>query len=168
MRVIGIDPGYALVGYGVVDYVGNRFRTIDYGVIETPADMPFSQRLERIWDELSVILARHKPDEMGIEKLFFARNTSTALDVAQARGVLQLCGTKHDVAISEYAPVQIKQAVVGYGQADKNQVQQMTKSILGLTAIPKPDDAADALAVAICHAHSAGSYLNLARHQGRG
>ena len=168
MRVIGIDPGYALVGYGVVDYVGNRFRTIDYGVIETPADMPFPQRLERIWDELSVILARHKPDEMGIEKLFFARNTSTALDVAQARGVLQLCGTKHDVVISEYTPVQIKQAVVGYGQADKNQVQQMTKSILGLTAIPKPDDAADALAVAICHAHSAGSYLNLARHQGRG
>lgn len=158
--MIGIDPGYAIVGYGVLDYIGNSFRTLDYGSITTPADMPFAQRLERIWDELSVIVATHSPEEMAIEKIFFARNTTTAIDVAQARGVVQLCGQKNGMAIAEYTPMQIKQAVVGYGGADKNQVQQMTKSILGLSAVPKPDDTADALAIAICHAHSAGSFLS--------
>lgn len=160
MRIIGIDPGYAIVGYGVVDYEGNRFRTIDYGSIMTPAGIPFERRLEQIWDELTAILKRTAPEHMAVEKLFFSNNKTTGIDVAQARGVIQLSAVKHGVELAEYTPMQIKLAVVGYGKADKNQMQQMTKSLLGLEAVPKPDDTADALAVAICHAHTAGSYMS--------
>ena len=162
IRVIGIDPGYAIVGYGILDYQGGRFRTLDYGAITTEADMPFSRRLEHIHDRLSEILDAAKPDAMSVEKLFFTSNQKTAIDVAQARGVIQLCGVKRNIEIVEYTPLQVKMAVVGYGKADKNQMQQMTKTILGLSAVPKPDDTADALAIAICHAHTSGSVVNYA------
>lgn len=160
-RIIGIDPGYAIVGYGVVDYGGNKFRTVDYGAILTPAEMSFEKRLEQIWDSLSLILSTHRPQAMAVERLFFTNNQKTGIDVAQARGVMLLCGVKYGVELFEYTPLQVKQAVVGYGKAEKNQVMQMTKSLLGLAAVPKPDDTADALAIAICHAHSAGSNMTM-------
>lgn len=147
------------MGYGVIDYIGNSFRVIDYGAITTDAGTPFPERLNTIWGELNLLIARHKPEAMAVEKIFFANNRKTAIDVAQARGVVLLSAESNGLAINEYTPPQIKQAVVGYGSADKNQVQQMTKMLLGLSAVPKPDDTADALAVAICHAHSAASYL---------
>lgn len=156
VRILGIDPGYALLGYGVVDYDGYRFRPLSYGCVRTEAGTPFEQRLETIWDELGVLIQQFQPTEMAVEQLFFQTNRKTAIDVAQARGVVLLCAVKHGVHLSEYTPLQIKQAVVGYGKAEKNQVQQMTRSILRLKTIPKPDDAADALAIAICHGHSAG------------
>lgn len=167
IRIIGIDPGYAIVGYGVVEYDKNRFRTLDYGAITTPAGMAFEKRLEQIWDELDQLLSRLQPQEMSIEKLFFTNNKTTAIDVAQARGVIQLCAVKHNVKISEYTPLQVKQAVTGYGKADKKQVQMMTKTLLGLSAVPKPDDTADALGMAICHAHCAGSSLSSIQQQMR-
>lgn len=156
-RIIGIDPGYAIIGYGVLDYQSNHFTTVNYGAVLTHADMEFSQRLERIWDELAVVLRTYRPQAMAIERLYFTTNQKTAIDVAQARGVIQLCGIKYGTEIFEYTPLQVKQAVVGYGKAEKRQVMQMTKTILSLSEIPKPDDVADALAIAICHAHCAGS-----------
>jgi len=157
MRIIGIDPGYAIVGYGVVDHGGYTFTTVDYGAVLTSAGVPFQRRLEQIWDELSAVLTKYKPEAMAVERLYFTTNQKTAIDVAQARGVIQLCGIKHGAEIFEYTPLQVKQAVVGYGKAEKSQVMQMTKTLLGLSGVPKPDDVADALAIAICHAHSAGS-----------
>ena len=157
LRIIGIDPGYAIVGYGVVDYAGNRFGVVEYGAIQTAAGMPFERRLEQVWDELSAVLIRTRPDAMAVEKLFFTTNQKTAIDVAQARGVIQLCAVKHGLALSEYTPLQVKQSVVGYGKAEKKQVMHMTKVLLNLEEVPKPDDTADALAVAICHAHSASA-----------
>lgn len=157
--MIGIDPGYAIVGYGVIDYIGNQFRVIDYGAITTEAGLDFPTRLGLINIELRNLIKTHQPKAMAIEKIFFNKNVKTAIDVAQARGVMLLGAVDHNLSIGEYTPLQIKQAVVGYGGATKNQVQQMTKVLLGLDSIPKPDDTADALAVAICHAHSAGSYL---------
>lgn len=157
--MIGIDPGYAIVGYGVIDYIGNQFRVIDYGAITTEAGLDFPTRLGLINIELRNLIKTHRPKAMAIEKIFFNKNVKTAIDVAQARGVMLLGAVDHNLSIGEYTPLQIKQAVVGYGGATKNQVQQMTKVLLGLDSIPKPDDTADALAVAICHAHSAGSYL---------
>ena len=157
LRIMGIDPGYAIVGYGVVDFSGYQFQTVDYGSIQTQAGVAFERRLEQIWDQLCVLLRQHKPPAMAVERLFFQNNQKTAIDVAQARGLVLLCAVKHGVEIAEYTPLQVKQAVVGYGKADKNQVQQMTKTLLGLAAVPKPDDTADALAIAICHGHSAGS-----------
>jgi crossover junction endodeoxyribonuclease RuvC len=161
LRIIGIDPGYAIVGYGVLDYAGNKFTVVEYGAITTPAEMPFDQRLVRIYDELDVLLKRLSPHAMAIEKLFFTTNQKTGIDVAQARGVIQLCSVKNGAAIAEYTPLQVKQSVVGYGKAEKKQVQQMTKTLLGLDSVPKPDDTADALAIAICHAHSAFSQMRL-------
>lgn len=155
-RIIGIDPGYAIVGYGVVDYDGYRFQAVDYGSVTTAAGTPFERRLERIWDELSAILTRNKPQSMAVERLFFTTNQKTAIDVAQARGVALLCAVKHGVELAEYTPLQVKQSVVGYGKAEKMQVQLMTKTLLNLAEVPKPDDTADALAIAICHGHSAG------------
>lgn len=155
-RIIGIDPGYAIVGYGVVDFDGYRFRTIDYGSIQTAAGTPFEKRLECIWDELSVLLARYRPASMAVERLYFTNNQKTGIDVAQARGAVLLCAVKNNVELYEYTPLQVKQAVVGYGKAEKKQVQSMTKTILGLVEVPKPDDTADALAIAICHGHCAG------------
>lgn len=159
MIVIGIDPGYAIVGYGIVEYLGNRFQTIEYGAVLTESSQAFPQRLEKIWDDLNAVMSRHRVDALAVEKLFFTTNQKTAIDVAQARGVIQLAAVKRGLPIFEYTPLQVKQSVVGYGKAEKNQVMQMTKRMLKLEQIPKPDDVADALAVAICHCHSAGSRL---------
>lgn len=156
MVILGIDPGVAIVGYGVVDYTGNRFKTIAYGAVTTPAKTKLTSRIKTIYEELRLLLYRYKPDMMAVEELFFNTNTTTAMAVAQARGVILLAATNEGVPIYEYTPLQIKQAVTGYGRADKQQVQQMTKTLLGLASIPKPDDTADALAVAICHGHSHG------------
>ena len=150
MRILGIDPGYAIVGYGVIDYQNTRFSVVDYGAILTEAGTPFNVRLEQIYDETCAIMQKWKPEAMAIEKLFYNTNAKTVIDVGQARGVLVL-------DIAEYTPLQVKQSVVGYGRAEKKQVQEMTKLILNLAKIPKPDDTADALAIAICHAHAGGS-----------
>ena len=154
MRILGIDPGYAIVGVGVVDFEGNRFKVVDFGAITTNAGEDMFDRLKSIYDEAVEIIERTKPDAMAIEELFFNSNQKTAINVAQARGVLVLAAKNCGIPIYEYTPLQVKQAVVGYGRAEKAQVQQMTKAILNLDAVPKPDDTADALAIAICHAHS--------------
>ena len=156
MIILGIDPGYAIVGYGVIEQLGNRFRVIDFGSIQTKSTMPVVERLQVIYSELRNIIYKTKPDCMAIEELFFNTNTKTAILVAQARGVLMLGAANEGLDIYEYTPLQVKQAVTGYGRADKNQVQQMTKALLGLDKVPKPDDTADALAIAICHAHTGG------------
>ncbi|MCL2696603.1 MAG: crossover junction endodeoxyribonuclease RuvC [Oscillospiraceae bacterium] len=154
MRIIGIDPGYAIVGYGVVDYAGGRFKTPAYGVIRTKPEMNFDARLEEIYLDLTTILNEYKPEYMALEKIFFTTNQKTAIDVAQARGVIILAAKTRGINIIEYTPLQVKSAVTGYGKAVKKQVQEMTMRILALDALPKPDDAADALAIAICLAHS--------------
>ena len=159
MRILGIDPGYAIVGYGVIDYVGNHFTVVDYGAITTTAGMDFNRRLELIYDEMNVLLSTQKPEAMAIEKLFYNTNAKTVIDVAQARGVLALAAQKNGVPMYEYTPLQVKQSVVGYGRAEKKQVQEMIKIILKLDKVPKPDDTADALAMAVCHAHSSGSLM---------
>jgi crossover junction endodeoxyribonuclease RuvC len=161
-RIIGIDPGYAIVGWGVVEYGGNNFKTLGYGAIRTQAGLPFDLRLESIYDELSAVIEKYSPAEMGLEKLYFAKNTTTAIDVAQARGVITLCARRHGLFLGEYTPLQVKQAVVGYGKAEKNQVMHMTQMLLGLSETPKPDDTADALAIAVCHAHSSFSRFRAA------
>lgn len=160
LRIIGIDPGYAIVGWGIVDYAAGLFRMVACGAVQTEAGLPFGRRLEIIWDEIGAILDKCKPQSMAMEKLFFTQNQKTGIDVAQARGVLYLSAIKRGLDVAEYTPLQVKQAVVGYGKADKKQVMQMTKMLLGLERTPKPDDTADALAVAICHAHSASSAQN--------
>ncbi len=154
MIILGIDPGYAIVGVGVIEYSGNKFRTIDYYAITTEAHTPFDQRLKTIYDEVNAVIEKYKPDYMAIEELFFNDNAKTAIAVGQARGVIVLSAVNHNVEVFEYTPLQVKQAVVGYGRADKSQVQHMTKALLSLSQIPKPDDVADALAIAVCHAHS--------------
>lgn len=154
MIILGIDPGYAIVGWGVLNYQGNQFKVLDYGAITTDADMDLFRRFQAIHQSLNEIIERHHPDAMAIEELFFNTNRTTAINVAQARGVLILSALDHNVPVYEYTPLQVKQAVVGYGRAEKQQVQQMTKLLLNLTAVPKPDDTADALAIAICHGHS--------------
>ena len=154
MIILGIDPGYAIVGYGALEYDGRRFKVIEYGAITTDASMDMMDRLKSIHDDLNKIIERVKPDFMAIEELFFNSNQKTAINVAQARGVLVLSALNHGVEVFEYTPLQVKQAVAGYGRADKNQVQQMVKILLGLDAVPKPDDTADAVAIAICHGHS--------------
>lgn len=156
IRILGIDPGYAIVGYGMLDYDGYRFSTVAYGSIQTSAEMPFTGRLSQIWDELTVLISKYRPSVMAVERLYFQTNHKTAIDVAQARGVMLLCAAKYNLSVFEYTPLQVKQAVVGYGKAEKKQVQNMTKAILNLTEVPKPDDTADALAIAICHGHCAG------------
>ena len=148
MIVLGIDPGYAIVGCGVVEYKNNHFTMLDYGAVTTPAGMPFNIRLERIYDGVSELMEKYKPEAMSIEKLFYNNNAKTVIDVSQARGVLVLAAQKHRIPIFEYTPLQVKQSVVGYGRAEKKQVQEMTRIILNLEKIPKPDDAADALAMA--------------------
>lgn len=159
MIVLGIDPGYAIVGCGVVEYKSNHFRVLEYGAITTEAHTPFNERIEKIFDEAYALIKKYEPDAMAIEKLFFNTNQKTAIDVAQARGALVLAAQKCRVPIFEYTPLQVKQSVVGYGRAEKKQVQEMTRVMLNLEKIPKPDDAADALAMAICHCHSAGSLI---------
>ena len=160
MIVLGIDPGYAIVGVGVIEYNGNKFRTIDYYAITTEAHTPFEERLKIIYEGINEAIEKYKPDFMSIEELFFNDNAKTAIAVGQARGVIVLSAVNHGVEIFEYTPLQVKQAVVGYGRADKTQVQQMTKAILALNSVPKPDDVADALAIAVCHAHSYNGALS--------
>ena len=160
MRILGIDPGYAIVGYGVLEFDNVRFKTVNYGAITTKPETPFDKRLEEIYTDMCKVLDTFKPDCMSIEKLYFNTNTTTAIDVAQARGVIVLSAAQRDVPIFEYTPLQVKKAVTGYGAAEKHQVQEMTKNILGLKVIPKPDDTADALAMAICHGHTGGSKLS--------
>lgn len=154
MLILGVDPGIAILGYGLVKYEANRFTVIDYGAITTDSGINMSARLTIIYDRLVDIIERHNPDAFAIEELFFNKNIKTALTVGHARGVAVLAGSKSCVQVYEYTPLQVKQAVVGYGRADKNQMQQMVKVILNLGEIPKPDDVADALAVAICHGNS--------------
>ena len=163
MIVLGIDPGYAIVGVGVVEYKNSHFSLVNYGAITTDAGVPFNRRLEIIYDELTEIIEKYKPDAMSVEKLFYNSNAKTVIDVSQARGVIMLAAQKTNTPVFEYTPLQVKQSVVGYGRAEKKQVQDMTKRILKLNEIPKPDDAADALAMAICHAHSGSSILDTAR-----
>ncbi len=154
MRIIGIDPGYAIVGYGVIDYIGNKFKIVEYGAITTESNQNMNERFKSIHDDLNTIIERTNPEFLAIEELFFNSNQKTAINVAQARGVLLLSALNHGISIHEYTPLQVKQAVVGYGRAEKKQVQLLVKSILGLEKVPKPDDTADALAIAVCHAHS--------------
>lgn len=159
MRILGIDPGYAIVGYGVLDYRSNHFGIVDFGAITTPAGMDFGRRLEIIYDEMQVLIEKTKPEAMAIEKLFYNTNAKTVIDVGQARGVLFLAAQKNHLPVYEYTPLQVKQSVVGYGRAEKKQVQEMTRLMLHLDKVPKPDDTADALAMAICHAHTSGSLM---------
>lgn len=159
MIILGIDPGYAIVGYGVIDYTSNHFKVVDFGAVTTQAHTDFNDRLLHIYNELTNIIKMHRPDAMAIEKLFFNTNAKTAIDVAQARGVTLLAAKQNGLGIFEYTPLQVKQSVVGYGRAEKKQVQEMTRIILNLEKVPKPDDTADALAMAICHAHASGSAL---------
>ena len=154
LRILGIDPGIAIVGFGVIEYDNMNFKVIDYGAITSPAHTPVPSRLKMIYDDLTYVIEKYKPDEMAIEELFYNNNAKTVINVAQARGVALLASTNRNVEIFEYTPPQVKIAVSGYGRADKKQIQQMTKMILNLEKIPKPDDTADALAIAICHAHS--------------
>ncbi|MBO5008231.1 MAG: crossover junction endodeoxyribonuclease RuvC [Clostridia bacterium] len=154
MIILGIDPGYAIVGVGVIEFNGNKFRTLDYFAITTEAHTPFEERLKIIYEGVNDVIERYKPDFMAIEELFFNDNAKTAIAVGQARGVIVLSAVNHGVEIFEYTPLQVKQAVVGYGRAEKSQVQQMTRALLALSSVPKPDDVADALAIAVCHAHS--------------
>ncbi len=152
MRIIGIDPGTGILGFGVIDANKGKFKLVDAGVITTPAHTPIDIRLEDIFDNLTEIIAATKPEVMSIEQLFFARNVTTAISVAQARGVAMLTGRKARLPIAEYTPMQIKQTLTGYGKADKKQVQEMVRMQLGLSEVPKPDDCADALAAAITYA----------------
>ena len=154
MRIIGIDPGTGILGFGVVDFRrgSNKFKMVTAGVITTPAHTPTDERLEEIFNSLTEIINETKPDAMSIEKLFFARNVTTAISVAEARGVAMLTGRQAAISIAEYTPLQIKQTLTGYGKADKKQIQEMVRLNLGLTEVPKPDDCADALAAAITHA----------------
>ena len=159
MRILGIDPGIAIVGWGVIDYVGGKFRPVAYGAIRTEANTPTEDRLNSVYEDLTAVIERYKPDTLAIEELFWNTNQKTGIIVAEARGVILLCATRHGLDINEYTPLQIKQAVVGYGRAEKKQVIMMVTSFLGLKEAPKPDDTADALALAICHAHMGASKL---------
>ena len=157
MRILGIDPGYATIGYGIIDYFHGRFSVAGFGAITTKAGLPFEARLRDIYDDMNTVIEKYKPDDMSIEKLYFNTNTTTAIDVAQARGVIVLSAAQNGLNISEYTPLQVKQAITGYGRAEKRQVMEMVKGFLGLERVPKPDDTADALALAVCHANYSGS-----------
>ena len=156
MIIVGIDPGYAIVGYAILEYTGNRFSTLDYGRVTTEANTQFAGRLLTIHNELDALLEQYRPDCVAIEQLYFNTNTKTAISVAQGRGAILLTAAMRGAAVYEYTPLQIKMAVTGYGQADKDQIRYMVKILLNLRGALKSDDAADALAVAVCHAHTAG------------
>lgn len=153
MRIIGIDPGYGRTGYGIIEATGNRLRPLEFGLIETKAALPMERRLLQIYEALQEVMERRKPERMAVEQLFFNRNVTTAIAVGQARGVVLLAGTQAGLELAEYTPMQVKQTVVGYGKAEKQQIQAMVKMILRLERMPQPDDVADALAVAITDAH---------------
>jgi crossover junction endodeoxyribonuclease RuvC len=152
MRILGIDPGTGILGFGVIDVVKQKMTLVEAGVIRTPPHTPHDERLEEIFDGIEEVIAATKPDSFSIEKLFFSRNITTAMTVSEARGVAQLAARKAGIPIAEYTPMQIKQSLTGYGKADKKQVQEMVRLQLGLKEVPKPDDCADALAAAITHA----------------
>ena len=156
--VLGIDPGTAITGYGVVRDLHGQAQALDYGVIRTPANQELALRLVTIYAALNDLLDRHRPDAVAVEEVFFSRNARTALSVGHARGVVLLAVAQRGIPLFHYKPTQVKQAVTGYGGADKRQVQEMVRMLLGLDAIPRPDDAADALAIALCHLHSAWAY----------
>ncbi len=160
MRILGIDPGYATVGYGIVDTNGYNFTVVGYGAVTTPADLPFSERLKLIYDDINTLIEKYAPEELSIERLYFNTNTTTAIDVAQARGVIVMACHNKGLTVNEYTPLQVKQAVTGYGKAEKRQVMEMVKGLLSLKAVPKPDDTADALALAICHGHFGASGIS--------
>ena len=160
MRVLGIDPGYAIVGWGVVEYVGNRFAPVGFGAVITEKDTPFEQRLVEIYNGILDVCRRYQPEAISIEKLYYQHNQTTVIGVAEARGVILLAAAQAGLPIYEYTPMQVKQAVTGYGKAVKKQVQEMTRILLHLPAIPKPDDTADALAMAITFCHTNGNQLN--------
>ena len=160
VRIMGIDPGYAIVGVGLVDYDNVRFSLVEYGAITTPAELPLETRLRQLYDDMRMLLEQYRPDAVAMEQLFFTTNRTTAIAVAEARGVLLLAAEQQGVPVFSYTPLQVKSAVVGYGKAEKEQVMEMTRRLLNLRAVPKPDDAADALAIAICHARSATSLLS--------
>ena len=159
MRILGIDPGYGITGFGVIESERGQSQLLHCGAITTPAGMDFPARLEIIYEDMRKLLDKVKPDAVAIEELFFGQNVTTGIGVAQSRGVILLAIRQADVPIFQYKPMQVKQAVVGYGNATKHQVQDMTKRLLRLEKMPKPDDAADAIAIALCHARSATSLL---------
>ncbi|MCI8648203.1 MAG: crossover junction endodeoxyribonuclease RuvC [Firmicutes bacterium] len=163
MRILGIDPGYAILGYGIVEMKGNRFKAIDYGAVTTDAKTDMPDRLKILYNSLMELILEYEPDVASVEELFFNTNAKTAILVGQARGVAVLACANSGLEIAEYTPLQIKQALVGYGRAEKQQVQLMVKTLLNLKEVPKPDDTADALAAAVCHGHSAGSRNRLKR-----
>ncbi len=154
MVILGIDPGLAIMGFGVIDFTNNKIKMIDYGTVLTKAGVPLPRRLDTIFDCMNELIEKHNPDAIAFEELFFNKNVKTALNVAHARGVAVVSAAKSGKELFEYTPLQIKQAITGYGRADKKQMQSMVKMLLCLKEIPKPDDAADGLAVAICHAYS--------------
>lgn len=159
MLVMGIDPGYATIGFGVVRYANGGFSDVEYGTVKTDPGPDFSARLSEIYQDVTTVIKKYRPDAVAVEELFFNTNVKTAIQVGHARGVILLAAANCGYAPFEYTPLQVKQAVVGYGRAEKRQVMEMTRILLGLSKIPKPDDAADALAIAVCHAHSATSSL---------
>ena len=159
MIILGIDPGIAIVGWGVLEYSASKFKVLGYGSIQTPSTMSTEDRLCVVYCQLKDIIQKYKPEHMAIEELFWNTNQKTGIRVSEARGVILLCGRILGLEIHEYTPLQVKQAVVGYGRADKKQVISMVTLLLGLPKPPKPDDTADALAIAICHGHSGGSRL---------
>lgn len=165
MRVLGIDPGYAILGWGIIDVEGNHFRAVDYGAVTTEAGTDMPSRLKVLYNELMEIIAEYNPDEVSIEELFFNTNNKTAIFVGQARGVAILACVNSGVEIYEYTPLQIKQGLSGYGRADKKQIQKLVKTMLNLKEIPKPDDTADALAAAICHGYTASSRKRMEKYR---
>jgi len=162
MIILGIDPGLATVGFGIIKFERQKFATLNYGAIITPPKLPIHERLQMIYDGMQQLIDSYKPTDLVVEELFFNTNQKTIIAVSEARGVILLAGQKNKLYIDEYTPLQVKQSVVGYGRAEKIQVMTMVKNILNLEKIPKPDDAADALALAICHAHSksTGNLIN--------
>ena len=167
MRILGIDPGYGITGFGIVDAQRNNFRLLQYGAITTPPGTDFPLRLQMIYNDMTELLQVAKPDCVAIEELFFGQNVTTGIGVAQARGVILLAIRQAGLEVHSYTPMQVKQSVVGYGNATKHQVQDMTRRLLRLDTMPKPDDAADAIGIALCHGRSATSLLAHAhKHQG--
>ena len=158
-RVLGIDPGYAIVGWGVVDYMGNRFTPVGFGAVCTDKDTPFERRLIEIYDDIREVCETYHPEALAVEKLYYQHNQTTVIGVAEARGVILLAAAQCGVPIFEYTPMQVKQAVTGYGKAVKKQIQEMTRIMLHLEKVPKPDDTADALAMAITHCHCSRSQI---------
>jgi len=162
MIIMGIDPGTAIVGYGIIDYKSCKYKVLDYGCIYTDKDMPMTKRLLKINENMEMLISMYDPEWVAVEELFFFKNNKTVISVGQARGVILLSAEKAGKKIAEYTPLQVKMGITGYGKSDKKQVQEMTKIVLGLETIPKPDDAADALAIAVTHANSLGTY-NIAK-----